>query len=144
MNWGKGIAAIYIVFVVLIGGMVYITTQQKFDLVADDYYDQELKFQKKIDATTNANQLQNKVDFALTETDLIVLFPSQLNLKSINGNLLCYKSSDSKKDVKIDLNLDDTGKQLIERKIFASGLYTLQLSFNIDGKDYFMEKEIKF
>ena len=41
MNWGKKIAVLYIGFVIMIGFLVYKSTQQNTDLVSDDYYKKE-------------------------------------------------------------------------------------------------------
>jgi hypothetical protein len=144
MNWGKGITLIYIGFVILIGSMVYITTQQKFDLVSEDYYDQEIKFQDKINAAANAAALGSKVEFLLTANELIITMPDQLNMNTLKGNLLCYNSSDSKHDITFNLKPDETGKQIISREKFSHCQYILKLSFQDEGKSFYVEKEMKF
>ena len=57
LNWGKSILAVYIGFVLLMVFMVYIASRQDFDLVAKDYYQQEIAYQTKIDA--NKNQINS-------------------------------------------------------------------------------------
>ena len=53
-NWGKGIVLVYACFVVGMLYLVFQSKQQKIDLVVDDYYQQELKFQQQIDASNRA------------------------------------------------------------------------------------------
>lgn len=53
-NWGKGIVMVYVLFVAGMLYLVFQSKQQKLDLVVDDYYQQELKFQGQIDAAQRA------------------------------------------------------------------------------------------
>ena len=50
MNWGHRIIILYVGFVLLIGTMVYLSSRENVDLVSSDYYDQEIKFQSKMEA----------------------------------------------------------------------------------------------
>jgi hypothetical protein len=60
MNWGKSIFWVFVAFAVGIGYLVYRATQTQFELVEDDYYEQELSFQDQI------NQAQRAIDQHLT------------------------------------------------------------------------------
>ncbi len=144
MNWGKGIAIVYIVFVLLIAGLVYLATQQKFDLVSDDYYEQELKYQDKLDANNNVVALNDKINFSLQGEKLIIELPSDLHTSNISGKLNCYYKADSKNDLSFDFEPDENGKQVWERNKFVQGFYILKLSFNDGIKNYYVEKEMKF
>ena len=144
MNWGKGIAIVYIVFVLLIAGLVYLTTQQKFDLVSDDYYEQELKYQDKLDANNNVVALNDKINFSLQGEKLTIELPSDLHTSNISGRLNCYYKADSKHDLSFDFKPDENGKQVWERNKFNQGFYIMKLSFNDGIKNYYVEKEMKF
>ncbi|MGB1317661.1 MAG: FixH family protein, partial [Flavobacteriales bacterium] len=60
MNWGWGISIFYGSFVVFMLGMVTLAFQQDFDLVADDYYEQEIAYQGRIDQMNNAAEDSQK------------------------------------------------------------------------------------
>jgi hypothetical protein len=53
MNWGYKIAITFILFGALIIFMVVKSFQQNIDLVTDDYYQEELKYQQQIDKLEN-------------------------------------------------------------------------------------------
>ena len=53
MSWGTKIAFLYLSFATMIGVMVYKSVTQSVDLVAPNYYEQELKYQDKIDGINN-------------------------------------------------------------------------------------------
>lgn len=57
MNWGKGLTIFITCFILFIGALVYSSFQVKVPLVADDYYEQEINYQQKIDARTALNKL---------------------------------------------------------------------------------------
>ena len=58
MNWGKGIAAVYICFVVIILGFVFYFMNQDVDLVTHKYYDEEIKYQEQIERMKRTNELE--------------------------------------------------------------------------------------
>ena len=59
ISWGHKILFTYLAFVAGMMGMVYFTTQQNRDLVSDNYYADELAFQKIIDESANTAALQS-------------------------------------------------------------------------------------
>ena len=57
MNWGFKILMLYAAFVGMIIFLVFRTAHENIDLVTEDYYQQELAFQNKIDQTAAALQI---------------------------------------------------------------------------------------
>ncbi|MCB9190933.1 MAG: FixH family protein [Flavobacteriales bacterium] len=55
MGWGTRITLFYGSFVAFMLFMVVMAVQQDFDLVADNYYEQEIAYQDRIDQMNNAN-----------------------------------------------------------------------------------------
>ena len=51
MNWGYKILMVYVIFIAGILLLVFKSSSQNQDLVTEDYYEQELKYQQKIDET---------------------------------------------------------------------------------------------
>jgi len=61
INWGTGIVIAMVLFMAFILQYVYrVSVYEKYDhhLVADDYYKDELNYQKQIDKESNANNLK--------------------------------------------------------------------------------------
>ena len=50
MNWGQKIILAYLTFIILLVVMAYQSFNTKVDLVAKDYYRQELAYQERIEA----------------------------------------------------------------------------------------------
>jgi len=57
ISWGYKIVIGYLAFVLGILFLVYKANQQKFDLVTEDYYGEELKYQNIIDQKSNVTEL---------------------------------------------------------------------------------------
>lgn len=64
MNWGKSITLVFITFATGIGYLVYRATQTQFELVEDNYYEQELTYQTQINQSTLAAEKQHSLKVA--------------------------------------------------------------------------------
>ncbi|NJL13400.1 MAG: hypothetical protein HC913_10615 [Microscillaceae bacterium] len=61
MNWGYRVTILYLSFVAFMLTMVYMSFQYEVNLVAKDYYKQEMAYQKEIDKMKNVQALEGKV-----------------------------------------------------------------------------------
>lgn len=138
-NWGTGIAALYLGFVAMILLLVGMSTTQKIDLVTDKYYDEELKFQDKINKTNRANSLEEPLKWQVTEQGLNILFPE--NLDQISGNVKLYCPSNDKNDR--SFAIEQTGhSQLIPSSKIPKGRYRLQIDWKSGENTYWSEDVI--
>ncbi len=60
-NWGYKIVLVYSVFVAGILYLVVQSSRQQMDLVTDDYYAQEIRYQEKIDQSKRASALSEPI-----------------------------------------------------------------------------------
>ncbi|MFA4923125.1 MAG: FixH family protein [Ignavibacteriaceae bacterium] len=141
-NWGKGIA-VFIAFFLLMNVVVIIFAfGQKVDLVTPNYYEKELKYQDEIDAQQKTLQLSENVTVAYQPQILSLQLPKKFYGKEISGNIFLYRPSDSSKDVKVVLQLDSTGKQVISAKQLVKGLWKVQIKWSFQNVSYSDEKSI--
>lgn len=141
MNWGYRITLIYIAFMALILTMVIMSFQHDVNLVAKDYYKQEIAYQQEIDKISNTQKLAKEPEFRFQEEDqtLIVLFPNS----DVEGVLTLYRPSDARQDQKFALSLDATGCQYIPARNLQSGLWRIKLDWQSDGLAYYLEKKLQ-
>ena len=139
MSWGYKIAILYGGFVILIVSMVSLTMREKIDLVSPDYYDQELKYQGKIDKMNLTLSLKDQLTWEVKQDELILNFPEQFKDLKISGSIYFFRPSDSALDKTIPLPADTKGIQRISTKQLKSGLYKMQVSWLIDKAEYFNE-----
>jgi hypothetical protein len=139
MSWGIKITILYTGFVILIGSMVIISSSNKSELVASDYYEQELNYQHRIDAIANEKQLNVTIDYHVMDTCLVIRFPGTEIAKDFKGEIFLFRPSDASKDLKLKLAFDTHGEQSISKKILQKGIYKLCLSWKNKATDYYKE-----
>lgn len=142
MNWPKGIILVFILFASGIGFLVYKTTEKQSEMVAENYYEKELKYQDVIDGKDNAARLSARPTAALEEGRLVVQFPADFIPGNVSGKVYFYRASDVKKDVTVPLVLDSLNRQFISADRFSTGTYQAQFSWTANDTTYFSEQNL--
>lgn len=120
--------------------MVYLSMQEKVDLVAKDYYDQELSFQNKIDASKNNAETGIGWKINVENEEIVISYPDTLLANNIKGDILFFRPSNSDNDVKEVLKLDAGGKQRFPKSNFITGAYIIKINWVMNGKNYFDQR----
>ena len=142
-NWGKGITIFIILFlVVTIGQVILIHKLVDYDLVEEEYYDAEIKFQDQIDRVKRTNELSEKLIVKVLADSIEFDFPKMFDSKSINGVVKFYKPSDDLLDKNAMIIVDNNNKMYYEKNKLASGLWRLKIDWNVDKVEYYNEKII--
>lgn len=100
INWGTSIVITFVAFITFILYFVVKTFTQKeydYNLVSEEYYQEELNFQNTINQSINAKDLSQKVIFELANDVLTVKIPN-LNEDGIVGEIQFYRPSNDKLD----------------------------------------------
>ncbi len=140
MNWGTKIAFTYSAFVLFIIAMVYLSFGEKFDLVTEDYYAQELAFQDKIDAKNRLDKLDEKLKTGIENGSLAIFFPHD-SLVQVEGKIHCFRPSDESKDFVINAN-PNYNKQLVPLERFSKGKYLIKIEWTANEQAYYTEKTV--
>jgi len=141
LNWGKGIFAVYSVFMIVVLGTVAFTTTVDVDLVADDYYEQEIKYQNEIDKKNRTNKLTEQVEITVGNENVKISYPKIFS-ENISGEINFYRPSDEKMDFSLDIKIDSTVSQLIPLVKLAKGLWKVKVDWRHFNQDYLNEKII--
>ena len=142
MSWGTKIIVVFSVFVVLMMTLVYKSYQTKFELVSKDYYKEELEYQNVIDASKNSADLSVKLDIVQTERDFKLVIPDSLKTADIVGDEHFYCPYNSQNDMKFALKIKEDGTIIFDNSQLKGGRYILKLKCNLNGKSYFIEKDV--
>src|SRR5688572_5303317 len=121
MSWGIRVIILTVGFAAFMSFLVYKSMQQQFDLVAEDYYSQELAFQDQINKQTNQQQSGIAITLKAAEEDVILSFPDVPSDRSVVGSITFFRPSDSHKDVKVEIALHN-GQQALSKQKFSTGL----------------------
>ena len=137
LNWGHYIAISFIAFVVLILSMVYRSYQHKNDLVAEDYYAKEIKFQDIIDKKARTAALPIDIKWESKEGGILIKYPEMDS--PISGEILMFRPSDKNKDILFEIAPNESGEQFIRDESFINGKYIIQIDWKSGGEEYFSE-----
>ena len=140
-NWGHKILIVYLVFVGGILLLVFKSSQQKFDLVQQDYYGAELKYQEVINATKHASELGIDLGLVVRGSFLHITLPPIFQQSETKGEVHLYCIADEKGDLKNKFK-SNNGEFDLELLTTMKGNYTLKLTVQNRGVDYYFEKKI--
>jgi nitrogen fixation protein FixH len=144
INWGTGIVIVIAAFISFI--MYFVITMStnnkySYDIVTDNYYQQELQYQKQIEAEKNAKNLIENVKLKHSEFGLTVNFPKDLDYKMINGKVFLYRPSNKQLDFEIPISISKP-YLLVPEKRLLDGRWNIIVSWNYENKDYLFKKEL--
>jgi len=141
LNWGWGIALVYTLFVIGILGFLFFSTTQSVDLVTEEYYDQQIKYQKQIDRINRTTDLPVTLrwNFLAENKTIEFQFPDSLIPDKFSGNILIFRPSDSRLDKRIAITADQKGKQILDAKFLQKGLWRLKIFWNYGDTEYYNE-----
>jgi hypothetical protein len=134
-NWGMGIAVVYIVFVVGMLSMVFLSKNQKIDLVTENYYQQELEFQEEIDAKQRAENQGCIPILTRNRGGFQVDIPNSKGM-NIEGQLWAYCPSNKVGDHVIVLPKTTSGGWFLNLSGLYSSSYILKFHWTRDGERY--------
>ncbi|HEY9178367.1 MAG TPA: FixH family protein [Flavipsychrobacter sp.] len=140
-GWGSRIALLYGGFVVLIAGLVTGSMRQDFDLVADNYYQQEIAYQNVLDAGKNQAALSAPVRVYANETAVMIEFPADFTDQLINGDVHFYSPIEASWDKEIKLN-NVLSSITIPRSELKNTRYKVKINWTANEKTYYQESEI--
>jgi hypothetical protein len=142
-NWGYKILFVYLAFAGGILYMVYLTTLQNRDLVSENYYEEELAYQKVIDQSAKTAQLSAAVKVNLNQIKRVIeiQLPPEFNKVNTVGKWNLYFAADQKMDLEGTINTND-GSQAIQLPQGRNGNYTLKLEWESNGLSYYFEEII--
>ena len=136
MNWAWRITLLLSSFMLFMSYLVYRTFNTKVDLVSEDYYEEELQYQRHIDEARAASLLDHPMRVTRENDALIFSFPSG---KPQSGSIKFFKPSDAALDFVVDIMTDDEGNQKFPIPANLYGFYRVQVSWKWNDRNYYKE-----
>jgi len=142
-NWGIAMALVYALFAAGTLSVVMLASATGADLVSDDYYQRALTFDRQIEAAARGQVagVSLVMDTTIASPRLTVAFPSNGPVPT-SGAVTLYRAADGRNDRSFPLSVDTARRQVIELRGVPTGHWTVQLSWQAAGVDYYMEQEI--
>jgi len=135
-SWGAGITLVYTAFALATLGVVAFSFTQKVDLVADNYYKQELQYQQRINESSAAMSLTAPVrwDFSGNRRHIILTFPA-----AATATVTFYRPSNSAMDKTFGITAGNDCTAHIPLAALPSGFWRMKIAWESDGKKLYNE-----
>ncbi len=143
-NWGTGIVVAMVLFMIFILQFVYrVTFVDKYDhhLVSDDYYKDELHYQKEIDKLNRTLELGEKVEFTNTPEGLLIRFPADLKGEKIEGTVFFKRYSNEKLDFTEEILLEEHAMYVSKDKLLP-GKWEIKVEWKYKDQDYLTKESV--
>jgi hypothetical protein len=143
LHWGNYIAIFYICFMGAMIFMVIKSTQNKMDLVQENYYQKDLDYENFRSKRQNSTVLTNQVSvhYSTASKSIELSFPEEM--KTLTGKLTLFRPSNKQLDKTFILKLDQQSKMSIPVDgDIPPGLWKIQLDWEAQGDNYYKEEAI--
>ncbi|HCW08321.1 MAG TPA: hypothetical protein DGG95_13255 [Cytophagales bacterium] len=138
MNWGKWIILSFVLFGLFIFTLVGLCFREDISLVSKEYYKEELAYQKQIQRMQNTLALKEKPAIEIADHQLQINFKNDFTIESGQLNLFCPSNAQYDKSFELQPN----PSQHFDIGSVHSGAYRVKLMWSMNGKDYYLEKDI--
>lgn len=142
--WPVAIIAFFVVAITGCVGFVIFCSRHPAELVAADYYEQEVRFQGQIERVQRTQQLgaQPAVKYDAARKAITVTLPSGPAEARPTGEILLYRPSAAGLDRRVALEPDAAGRQLIDARDLADGLWKVKVRWTAAGQEYFLDQSV--
>ncbi|MBL4938725.1 MAG: FixH family protein [Lutibacter sp.] len=146
INWPTSIIFSIVAFMVFILSFVYKATfvpEYDHHLVSEDYYKDELNYQKEIDKLNKAAELKQNISFKKVATGLLISFPSEFEPTKIRGTISFQRLSNEKLDFQLPINLK-SHNFLLEDTNLVEGRWNVKIEWSVDDNTYLLKEKITY
>ncbi|RZW55895.1 MAG: cytochrome C oxidase Cbb3 [Flavobacteriaceae bacterium] len=144
INWGTSIVIAFIGFISFIMYFVItVNTDEKYDydLVTDEYYKEELRYQTTIDKEKNSKALKQNVTWQKTEKGMLITFPDAFDYKHITGKLFLYRPSNRQLDFEIPISLSSYNLLIPDNRML-DGRWNIYVDWEYQNMSYLFKEEL--
>jgi hypothetical protein len=111
-------------------------------LVSDNYYDQEIDYQKQIDGTVRAKQSGARIAYDAATEKVVIGIPGAQRAQHCTGSIELYRPSSPLMDREIALQSNPASAQTIDASKLAAGLWKVSANWQVGGQDYHLDQRI--
>ena len=141
--WPLAIVAWFIGFAVFLVVFVAWAMHQPQDLVAANYYENEVRYQQQLDRMNQTQSFVAQMGIAYDPAQgAIVLTMPVAQAREATGSIHFYRPSDARLDREVPLAVSPEGVQKIAAGELRAGLWKVRMQWSAGGKDYFVERMV--
>lgn len=118
-------------------------SRQREDLVAPNYYADEIRYQQRLDQMNRTQKLEAEVSikFDSAQGDIVLELPGA-HARETTGRISLYRPSDASLDNSLPLEVNADGIQHIDARPLRSGLWKVRVEWAAGGEPFFIERSV--
>ncbi|HEY5909992.1 MAG TPA: FixH family protein [Verrucomicrobiae bacterium] len=142
--WPIAIIAFFAVAVSGIAAFIVFCACHPADLVAEDYYEQEMRYQGQIERVQRNARHPNPatVTFDPAMRSILIAFPARDPGAQVAGTIQLYRPSSARLDRQFQLEPDAAGLQRIDARELSPGLWKVRVSWETGRQGYSLDQSI--
>jgi nitrogen fixation protein FixH len=142
--WPLGIVLASLFYVSGVGVCSYLAIAHKSELVNEKYYDQEIKYQSRIDSLGRAQRLATRATAIYDEAArrIVVSLPAEHAGKTVSGEIELYRPSAAGQDRQFKLEPDEKGVQIVDASALPQGLWKVRVNWTVDNQEFFLDQKL--
>ena len=138
--WPLGIVLTLVVFASGIATLVVIASSQKVELVSENYYEQEIQYQQRLDSLDRARQAGASFAYDNTGKRIIISLASGSAAQpDAPARVQLYRASSADLDQELALVPGPGGMQTADTASLAPGPWKVRASWMVGGREYLLE-----
>jgi nitrogen fixation protein FixH len=141
-NWGTGIVVTFIVFGAAVMTVVFMAMNERVDLVTDDYYEQELRHQERINEMRRTQTDQFAPTVLVAQGAIEIRFPAAMPRSVAEGEVTLYRPSDRLLDKTFMLTLDAANVHTIPAAVVTPGQWRVKVRWTVADSTYYHEQRV--
>jgi nitrogen fixation protein FixH len=142
--WPYGIMAAFAIFISGTIGLIVLACSHRTDLVSADYYQQEIKFQNRLDQLRRTKEFNatGVIAYDAAKQQIKISLPAEQLRQAVSGRIQLYRPSAAALDQQMALAPDSAGVQIVEVKDLRPGLWKVRVAWTVGESDYFIDQKL--
>ena len=142
INWGQGILIFFICYISLLVFTVIKSRTIDHSLVADNYYQYDINYQKKFDAVTNRKYLKEDLQIYKDRDSKTLVLDFGKEKVNVSGQLTFYRANDQSKDLVNDFTLNDENSYTYSLGDLQNGRWKVKVEWSDKDRNYYKDQNI--
>ena len=140
--WPVAIIGYFVAGITFLVCYIVWASHQREDLVSENYYETEIRYQRQIDLMKQSQQFDALpiVTYAGARHSIVISLPEKQ--AGATGQVHLYRPSDARLDRNLPLAPDGQGVQHLDAKPLAGGLWKVRVQWSAGGREYFCDRSV--
>jgi len=137
--WPHALMAFFSLLLAALAGVLWVAFRQTDQLVSSNYYDQEMRYQGRMEALQRTRALGAALALRQEPGQVILQIPDTQAGRRPAGTIRLFRPSDARQDRDMLLATDAAGRQVIDVRGLTAGLWRISVEWTVDGLTYYVE-----